>query len=114
MEDRSEWHVGAKILGERRRVSCGRAAFAVDVCLKRGCVDPLPVPGGGWIDSSRSSVVRPSAVMAPLSSFLSLPLLASGVAAVSLSVASSGGNSTSGYQYGLMFEDINHGGDGGM
>lgn len=52
--------------------------------------------------------------MAPLSSFLSLPLLASAVAAVSLSVASSGGNSTSGYQYGLMFEDINHSGDGGM
>lgn len=51
--------------------------------------------------------------MAPLS-FLSLPLLASSVAAVTLSVASSGGNATSGYQYGLMFEDINHGGDGGI
>lgn len=51
--------------------------------------------------------------MAPLS-LLSLPLLAGAVAAVTLSVASSGGNSTSGYQYGLMFEDINHSGDGGM
>lgn len=51
--------------------------------------------------------------MAPLS-FLSLPLLAGSVAAVTLSVASSGGNTTSGYQYGLMFEDLNYSGDGGM
>lgn len=51
--------------------------------------------------------------MAPLS-ILSLPLLAGAVSAVTLSVASSGGNATSGYQYGLMFEDINHSGDGGM
>ncbi|KAJ4386399.1 hypothetical protein N0V93_009294 [Gnomoniopsis smithogilvyi] len=49
-----------------------------------------------------------------LLSLLSLPLLAGGVAAVTLSVSSSGGNATSGYQYGLMFEDINHGGDGGI
>lgn len=49
-----------------------------------------------------------------LPSFLSLSFLAGSVAAVTLSVASSGGNATSGYQYGLMFEDINHGGDGGM
>ncbi|ROW10173.1 hypothetical protein VMCG_01633 [Cytospora schulzeri] len=51
--------------------------------------------------------------MAPLS-FLSLPLLAGVVSAVTLSVASSGGNATSGYQYGLMFEDISHSGDGGI
>ncbi|KAL1872390.1 hypothetical protein Daus18300_004360 [Diaporthe australafricana] len=51
--------------------------------------------------------------MAPLS-MLSLPLLAGAVSAVTLSVASSGGNATSGYQYGLMFEDINHSGDGGI
>ncbi|KUI57625.1 Alpha-L-arabinofuranosidase A [Cytospora mali] len=48
------------------------------------------------------------------SSLLCLPLLAGAVSAVTLSVASSGGNATSGYQYGLMFEDINHSGDGGI
>lgn len=47
-------------------------------------------------------------------SFLSCSLLAGAAAAVTISVASSGGNATSGYQYGLMFEDINFGGDGGM
>lgn len=47
-------------------------------------------------------------------SILSLPLLAGAVSAVTLSVATSGGNATSGYQYGLMFEDINHSGDGGI
>lgn len=51
--------------------------------------------------------------MGPLS-FLSLPLLAGAVSAVTLSVASSGGNATSGYQYGIIFEDINHSGDGGI
>ncbi|CAN8100396.1 unnamed protein product [Discula destructiva] len=51
--------------------------------------------------------------MAP-SWFLSLSVIAGGAAAVTLSVASSGGNATSGYQYGLMFEDINHSGDGGI
>lgn len=51
--------------------------------------------------------------MAPLS-LLSLFLLAGAVSAVTISVAPSGGNATSGYQYGLMFEDINHSGDGGM
>ncbi|KAF2103488.1 putative vacuolar segregation protein [Rhizodiscina lignyota] len=34
--------------------------------------------------------------------------------ALSISVASSGGNQTSGKQYGIMFEDINHSGDGGI
>lgn len=33
---------------------------------------------------------------------------------MTLSVASSGGNATSGYQYGIMFEDISHSGDGGI
>lgn len=67
--------------------------------------------------SLRTSSVDPLCAtlfaMAPLS-ILSCSLLAGTVAAVSLSVSSSGGNATSGYQYGLMFEDINHGGDGGI
>lgn len=40
--------------------------------------------------------------------------LAGAAAAVSLSVASSGGNATSPYMYGIMFEDINQSGDGGL
>ncbi|KAH7127483.1 glycoside hydrolase superfamily [Dactylonectria macrodidyma] len=36
------------------------------------------------------------------------------VAAVDITVKSSGGNATSGYQYGLLHEDINHSGDGGI
>lgn len=43
-----------------------------------------------------------------------LGLAGSAVAAVTLSVANSGGNATSPYQYGIMFEDISHSGDGGM
>ena len=34
--------------------------------------------------------------------------------AVEVTVKSSGGNATSPYQYGLMFEDINNSGDGGV
>jgi len=34
--------------------------------------------------------------------------------ALNLSVASSGGNATSPLAYGIMFEDINHSGDGGI
>lgn len=34
--------------------------------------------------------------------------------AVQFSVESSGGNATSPYQYGIMFEDINNSGDGGV
>lgn len=34
--------------------------------------------------------------------------------AVSISVSSTGGNATYGFQYGIMFEDINHSGDGGI
>ncbi|PSR90718.1 alpha-L-arabinofuranosidase A [Coniella lustricola] len=52
--------------------------------------------------------------MAPRSLLSATALVARGVAAVTLSVASSGGNATSGLQYGLMFEDINHSGDGGI
>lgn len=41
--------------------------------------------------------------------------LAAGVAsAIDLSVASSGGNLTAPLAYGIMFEDINHSGDGGL
>jgi len=53
--------------------------------------------------------------MAPLSSVLvSLVGLVPGAVAVSISVSFSGGNATSPYHYGIMFEDINHSGDGGM
>ncbi|KAK4156064.1 glycoside hydrolase superfamily [Chaetomidium leptoderma] len=53
--------------------------------------------------------------MAPFSlRALSLLALAGAAAAVSLSVANSGGNATSPYMYGLMFEDINQSGDGGL
>ncbi len=40
--------------------------------------------------------------------------LAAAATAVEFTVRSSGGNATSPYQYGLMFEDINHSGDGGV
>jgi len=36
------------------------------------------------------------------------------VQAINLNVASSGGNASSPMQYGIMFEDINHSGDGGI
>jgi alpha-N-arabinofuranosidase len=44
----------------------------------------------------------------------SLPFLASFAGAISLKVASTGGNASSPLMYGLMFEDINHSGDGGI
>lgn len=43
-----------------------------------------------------------------------LPLLAGIVSAINLKVSSSGGNASSPLMYGLMFEDINHSGDGGI
>jgi len=46
--------------------------------------------------------------------FLSIGLLASVASAINLKVASSGGNASSPLAYGLMFEDINHSGDGGI
>ncbi|KAJ5953066.1 Glycoside hydrolase superfamily [Penicillium vulpinum] len=46
--------------------------------------------------------------------YLLLPLLASYGAAVTISVAKSGGNATSGLQYGAMEEEINHCGEGGL
>ncbi|CZR63639.1 probable alpha-N-arabinofuranosidase A precursor [Phialocephala subalpina] len=49
-----------------------------------------------------------------LSSLVLLPFVASIASAINLTVASSGGNVTSPLLYGLMFEDINHSGDGGI
>jgi alpha-N-arabinofuranosidase len=49
-----------------------------------------------------------------LSSLLAVPLLAGIANAINLAVASSGGNASSPLTYGLMFEDINHSGDGGI
>ncbi|KAK4550251.1 hypothetical protein LTR36_003218 [Oleoguttula mirabilis] len=49
-----------------------------------------------------------------LSKLLTVSALAAAAQAVSVSVASSGGNATSPYAYGLMFEDINNSGDGGV
>lgn len=40
--------------------------------------------------------------------------IASAVRAVRFTVKSEGGNATSPYQYGIMFEDINNSGDGGV
>lgn len=40
--------------------------------------------------------------------------LAVSARAVTFTVKSSGGNATSPYQYGIMFEDINNSGDGGV
>ena len=49
-----------------------------------------------------------------LSRLLAIPFLAGVASAINLSVASSGGNASSPLAYGLMFEDINHSGDGGI
>ncbi|KKA29147.1 hypothetical protein TD95_003533 [Thielaviopsis punctulata] len=46
--------------------------------------------------------------------FKSLLALVASVAAVDITVSSSGGNSTSGHQYGFLHEDINYSGDGGI
>ncbi|QQK47443.1 Galactose-binding domain-like [Penicillium digitatum] len=46
--------------------------------------------------------------------YLSLPFLASYGTAVTISVARSGGNATSGLQYGAMEEEINHCAEGGI
>jgi alpha-L-arabinofuranosidase len=45
---------------------------------------------------------------------LSFPLLASLASAINLNVSATGGNASSPVTYGLMFEDINHSGDGGI
>lgn len=45
---------------------------------------------------------------------ISLPLLAVLVGAIDIQVSSTGGNASSVLGYGLMFEDINHSGDGGI
>ncbi|CAI7673973.1 unnamed protein product [Penicillium pancosmium] len=49
-----------------------------------------------------------------LQRYLLLPLLASCSAAVTISVAKSGGNATTNLQYGAMEEEINHCGEGGL
>ncbi|KAJ5547358.1 hypothetical protein N7494_004943 [Penicillium frequentans] len=49
-----------------------------------------------------------------LREYLLLPLLASFTAAYTISVAKSGGNVTTSTQYGVMEEEINHGGEGGL
>ncbi|TVY45151.1 Alpha-L-arabinofuranosidase [Lachnellula occidentalis] len=45
---------------------------------------------------------------------LSFALLAGIASAINLNVSATGGNSSSPLMYGLMFEDINHSGDGGI
>jgi alpha-N-arabinofuranosidase len=47
-------------------------------------------------------------------SLLKLGCAAGVASAINLSIASSGGNASSPLAYGLMFEDINHSGDGGI
>ncbi|CEJ57847.1 Putative Alpha-L-arabinofuranosidase A [Penicillium brasilianum] len=49
-----------------------------------------------------------------LAEYFLLPLLASYASAVQISVAKSGGNVTTGLQYGAMEEEINHCGEGGL
>ena len=49
-----------------------------------------------------------------LNSLFSCVALAATAQAVKVTVESSGGNATSPYQYGIMFEDINNSGDGGV
>jgi alpha-N-arabinofuranosidase len=49
-----------------------------------------------------------------LRQLFSLPLLAIFVNAIDIQVSSTGGNASSPLMYGLMFEDINHSGDGGI
>lgn len=44
----------------------------------------------------------------------SLSALAAAARAVTFTVESSGGNATSPFQYGIMYEDINNSGDGGV
>ena len=44
----------------------------------------------------------------------SLSAFAAAARAVTFTVESSGGNATSPYQYGIMYEDINNSGDGGV
>ncbi|QSZ37324.1 hypothetical protein DSL72_009422 [Monilinia vaccinii-corymbosi] len=48
------------------------------------------------------------------SSLSVLPALAGLVSAINITASASGGNSSSPLAYGLMFEDINHSGDGGI
>lgn len=61
-----------------------------------------------WLNFLNDPVILPKM---KLSSLLSL---ATKVAAVTISVSKDGGKDASPLQYGLMFEDINFSGDGGM
>ncbi|KAF2656719.1 glycoside hydrolase family 51 protein [Lophiostoma macrostomum CBS 122681] len=49
-----------------------------------------------------------------MKSFLHVLSTLAGCLALDIQVSSTGGNATSGYQYGIMFEDINQSGDGGI
>lgn len=49
-----------------------------------------------------------------LKNLCALSAIAAAAQAVTFTVESSGGNATSPYQYGIMFEDINNSGDGGV
>ena len=49
-----------------------------------------------------------------MSCLLSFALLAGIASAINLNVSATGGNASSSLTYGLMFEDINHSGDGGI
>jgi alpha-L-arabinofuranosidase len=49
-----------------------------------------------------------------LKGLFSLSAIAAGARAVTFTVESSGGNASSPYQYGIMYEDINNSGDGGV
>jgi alpha-L-arabinofuranosidase len=66
--------------------------------------------------SAARSEGRSTIVEMLINRILSLAAIAAVAAteSVSVSVASSGGNATSPYAYGLMFEDINNSGDGGV
>lgn len=49
-----------------------------------------------------------------LANIVTLGAVVASTAAIDITVKSAGGNATSQYQYGLMFEDINNSGDGGV
>ncbi|KAF7198284.1 Alpha-L-arabinofuranosidase A [Pseudocercospora fuligena] len=59
-------------------------------------------------------IVRLAALTASIGIALAQQGYNNSTSSVSIAVKSSGGNATSPYQYGLMFEDINNSGDGGV
>jgi len=60
----------------------------------------------------RGLIVATCSALLGVSSALSVRQVTNASQALNLTVASSGGNATSGLQYGVMFEDINRSGDG--